>query len=152
MDDAEVNRYSARLKELNVKVNKSCPSISFTSLPDAFFPCPSIKKLFRESWVKDVDVPHLVDTQRTTDAIMCRKLLMSCCQANSGNLKISVKDPTSPILALYRGFSKFMLEDLALHPTCQSISQSKRRKLSFTVAFEMIKVRIRPLHGWSLFY
>ena len=140
VDDAEVNRYSDRLKDLNAEVNASCPSISFTSLPDAFFPDASIKKLFEREWVKNVEVPNMIGTKQTTDADLCRKLLMSCCQADSENLKLSVKDPNSPILPLYRGFSRFMLEDLACHPLCADMSQSKRRKLSSTVAFEMIKV------------
>ena len=141
VDDGEVTRYNGRLKELNEKINASCPSISFTSLPDAFFPSPAIKDLFRKEWVEKVDVPNLIGTKQTTEADLCRKLLMSCCQADSENLKLSVKDPESPILPLYRGFSRFMLEDLACHPLCASMSQSKRRKLSSTVAFEMIKVR-----------
>ena len=140
VDDAEVNRYNGRLKELNVKVNASCPSISFTSLQDAFFPDPAIKDLFQEEWVEKVDVPNLIGTKQRTEADLCRKLLMSCCQADSENLKLSVKDPESTILPLYRGFSRFMLEDLARHPLCASMSQSKRRKLSSRVTFEMIKV------------
>lgn len=135
-----MNRYNGRLKELNTRVNASCPSISFTSLPDAFFPSPAIKDIFREEWVEKVDVPNMIGTQQTKEADLCRKLLMSCCQADSENLKLSIKDPESPILPLYRGFSRFMLEDLASHPLCASMSQSKRRKLSSTVAFEMIKV------------
>lgn len=83
---------------------------------------------------------HQLQTQLSPEAELSRRMLMLGFQGNEGELRerINSKDPA--ILSLYRGFSKFMLEDLELNPYTTDLSRSQRRKLSSKVAFEMILV------------
>lgn len=105
-----------------------------------FFANKELEALFKNNWAEDVDVPHYVETRRTARAELCRQLLMALCQADRDVLRSLIKESDGSSLALYRGFSRFMLEDLALHPSCVRSSQSQRKKLATKVAFEMIMV------------
>ena len=53
------------------------------------------------------------------------------------------RDPA--LLALYRGFSKFMLEDLATNQYARHLSRSQLRKKASEVAKEMMQVCPLPL-------
>ncbi|KAK4150285.1 Pyoverdine/dityrosine biosynthesis protein-domain-containing protein [Chaetomidium leptoderma] len=79
-------------------------------------------------------VPTLV----TEEAGLCRRILMAGCQPRRTEARALIESGDDAVLALYRGFSRFMLEDLELHPFTQTMSRSKRKKLSCEVAFEMI--------------
>lgn len=125
---------------MNDAIDPTGTAIEFRSLTDIFFGSQPLTSLFDPSWINITDVPSLVDTQTTTLASICRALMMRTCEANSANLRAKISGQDASTLALYRGFSRFMLEDLALHRSCQNLSQSQRKKLSARVAFEMIKV------------
>lgn len=93
--------------------------------------------------VRQLDIPaieHHVETQITKDAELCRRILMAGCQSQRSALRDRIVGEDPAILALYRGFSRFMLEDLERHPFTQGMSRSKQKKLSAKVAFEMIMV------------
>jgi pyoverdine/dityrosine biosynthesis protein Dit1 len=65
---------------------------------------------------------------------------MATCQTNPDVLRNLIKSEDSSSLALYRGFSRFMLEDFQFHPDCIGRSVSQRKKLPTKVAAEMITV------------
>ena len=91
------------------------------------------------------ELHHFITTRMTKEAETCRKILTMGFQLDSSKLRaiIDTKDPT--ILALYRGFSRFMLEDLATNKYTSHMSRSQLRKTSSKVAFEMIQVLVLSL-------
>lgn len=91
--------------------------------------------------VSKLDIPgidHFLNTKATNEAELSRQVLMSGCQSEKANLRRRIDSQEPSILALYRGFSRFMLEDLDLHPYTKPMSRSQRKKLAVKVSFEMI--------------
>ncbi|EEP80070.1 predicted protein [Uncinocarpus reesii 1704] len=84
------------------------------------------------------NLEHHIATELKNDAETCRRILMAGCEPSQTGLRARIESQESSILALYRGFSRFMLEDLDLHPLTQSLSRSQRKKLATKVSFEMI--------------
>lgn len=117
-------------------------AVGFLSLSDFFFSNADIAGLFSPDFVSHVDLPHCLETSLAKEAELCRKLLMLSCEINSEVLRAKIKGQDPSSLALYRGFSRFLLDDLALHPNTQGLTKSQRKKLSAVVAFEMIKVNL----------
>lgn len=74
----------------------------------------------------------------TEEAEICRQILMAGCQPSRKALRAQIQSQDTSILSLYRGFSRFMLEDLDLHPLTKPLSRSQRKKLATNVSFEMI--------------
>lgn len=112
-------------------------SLDFQSLPDIF---SSELNKFQNSYVEGMVLEHHLDTEIDPDAEMCRKIMIASCHTDDSILRglIDKQDPIK--LALYRGFRKFMEEDLAMDPKVMSLSRSAKKKLCGKVAFEMIKV------------
>ena len=142
--------YGEKLKEMErraVKGSEDRSSIEFLSLWDLFFANPEVARLFPQDWVEKVEIPHILPTRRTEEAELSRKLLMGTCHIDPSVLRNLIKGQDESILALYRGFSRFMLEDLAVHPACIRKSVSQRKKLATKVAAEMIEVSRHGLFG-----
>ncbi|KAI1384202.1 Pyoverdine/dityrosine biosynthesis protein-domain-containing protein [Hypoxylon trugodes] len=143
VDDQDVDSYGQKLIEMNNNIGKQrgkADRVGFKSLMD-LFEIARYKRQSKLAQIAKLDIPeieHNVETQVTMEAEFCRRLLMAGCQSQRSSLRarINLQDPA--ILALYRGFSRFMLEDLELHPFTQAMSRSKQKKLSSKVAFEMI--------------
>lgn len=89
--------------------------------------------------LSEISVPHHVETEIDQESEICRKLLTASCDTDCGQLKNDIDTPNHPRLALYRGFARFMEEDLATHPTILQSSKKKHKKIVSKVAFEMIK-------------
>ena len=73
--------------------------------------------------VSDFGLPgidHFLNTNVANEAELSRQVLMSGCQSDKANLRRRIDSQEQSILALYRGFSRFMLEDLDLHPHTKS--------------------------------
>lgn len=138
VDDDVVDTYGAQLRDMYESITED-DCIKFNSLPELF---TSKLQAFDDSYVKDVVLPHYLDTKLDEKSEACRKVLMSGCSTDPSILRslIDASDPAK--LALYRGFAKFMFEDLAVHPVIQANSRKFCKKLSAKVAFEMIKVSI----------
>lgn len=85
-------------------------------------------------------ISHHMDTKIDPMAERCRQILMAGFQADSDALRTRISAGEPAIVALYRGFSKFMLEDLNNNQYTAHMSRSQRRKLATKVAFEMIEV------------
>ncbi|KAK6205098.1 putative spore wall maturation protein [Scheffersomyces amazonensis] len=138
VDDLMVNKYTIALKELYAKVSKELnfDCIKFSSLPDIF----SLRTSeFNEDIVADVELEHHLGTCIDKESETCRKILVTACDTDDGQLKKDINTPEHSRLYLFRGFSKFMTEDLELHPKVAKMSRKKFKKLVAKVAFEMIK-------------
>lgn len=137
VDDFAVNSYNEELKKLYNRINKSGKCcIKFCSLLDIFqlknFPIdPEI--------LSDIDVTHHLGTRLDEESENCRKLMIHSCDSDQGSLKEDISKPDHPRLFLFRGFSKFMEEDLADHPKLLTLSKKKTKKAVAQIAFEMIK-------------
>ncbi|OHE97799.1 pyoverdine/dityrosine biosynthesis protein [Colletotrichum orchidophilum] len=149
VDDEDVDIYGEQLKEMNRAIGVSRGStdrIGFKSLVDLF----ELKESKSQGQHKhnklsslstDLGIPgieHHVKTEVTMEAELCRRILMAGCQPQESAVRAKIKSQNPAILALYRGFSRFMLEDLELHPFTLGMTRSQRKKLSPKVAFEMI--------------
>ncbi|KYK57098.1 Pyoverdine biosynthesis [Drechmeria coniospora] len=142
VDDAVVDGYGAQLIAMNEDIASSrggVDRIGFKSLVDIFAPDRCV--LDRRDCMLDriPCIQHDIQTKQTTEAETCRRILRLGFQLHDSALRESIDNQDKGILALYRGFSKFMLEDLELNPYTNGLSQSKRRKLAAKVAFEMIQ-------------
>ncbi|CAK9437264.1 uncharacterized protein LODBEIA_P16420 [Lodderomyces beijingensis] len=135
VDDSVVNEYSAALKKLYRSICDDDDCIRFRSLPEIF----KLTRSFNCSMVDHVELGHYLDTEIDPESEICRKILMNSCDTDNGKLYMEVHTPGHPRLSLFRGFSKFMVEDLQFHPTVRNISRKKLKKIASQVAFEMIK-------------
>ncbi|KAK1599728.1 pyoverdine/dityrosine biosynthesis protein [Colletotrichum navitas] len=144
VDDADVDAYGEQLKEMNRAIGISrgnTDRVGFRSLVD-LFELDRAKSQYKLSAIQtQLNIPnieHHVETRLTVEAELCRQILMAGCQPQESAVRAKIKSQDAAILALYRGFSRFMLEDLELHPHTQQMTRSQRKKLSTKVAFEMI--------------
>jgi pyoverdine/dityrosine biosynthesis protein Dit1 len=85
-------------------------------------------------------VTHPINTKTNADAELCRQILLKGFRPDSTILRSRISANEPAVLALYRGFSKFMLEDLDNNPYTAKMSRTQRRKLSSKIALEMIEV------------
>jgi len=139
--DNVVDNYTADLK-LMINTIFDPGQIELLSLPQIFslnndkFPLQSVCQH---------KIPHYIPTMIEEDAELCRKILMASCHTGDEELRklIDQKDPAK--LKLYRGFIKFMEEDLCNHSFIKPFSKSARKKICGKIAFEMIKVSIMIL-------
>ncbi|KAK3296576.1 Pyoverdine/dityrosine biosynthesis protein-domain-containing protein [Chaetomium fimeti] len=144
VNDADVDAYGEKLKEMNHAVGArrgNTDRVGFKSLVDLFRLATVASDEGLSNLTRRLNIPtidHHVNTEVTEEAELCRRILMAGCgpRKSAVRAKIDSKDPA--ITALYRGFSRFMLEDLEYHPDTQNKSKSQQKKLSSKVAFEMI--------------
>jgi pyoverdine/dityrosine biosynthesis protein Dit1 len=144
VDDKTVDTYGTRLKELNQAIESSVGGqqkrVQFQSLVD-LFNLMSYADSSLPSGVKAFKIPALHhDLATTLDDVAetCRRILVAGCQPSRELLRAQINSGDNSTLALYRGFSRFMLEDLDRHPLTDSLSRSRRKKLAAKVSFEMI--------------
>lgn len=148
VDDEDVDVYGEQLKDMNRAVGVSrgnTDRIGFKSLVDLFELNESKSQHKLSSLSKDLNIPsieHHLETKLTLEAELCRRILMAGCQPQESAVRAKIKSQNPAILALYRGFSRFMLEDLELHPFTLGMTRTQRKKLSPKVAFEMIMVSL----------
>ncbi|KAF7596209.1 hypothetical protein BBP40_002741 [Aspergillus hancockii] len=144
VDDRTVDQYGARLKELNQAIESSVGGhqerVQFQSLVDLFnltsyAASPSTSRI---ELTKIPELHHDLATTLNDVAETCRRILVTGCQPSGESLRAQIESGDSSTLALYRGFSRFMLEDLDRHPLTDSLSRSRRKKLAARVSFEMI--------------
>ncbi|PYH83391.1 hypothetical protein BO82DRAFT_373412 [Aspergillus uvarum CBS 121591] len=133
VDDTQVDQYGAQLHNLNRAIGDSdSQRISFLSLPDLL-----------EGGQTGHDLPllalqHHIPTDLTGESELCRQMLLHMCGSNPNSLRNHILTQDASVLALYRGFARFMLEDLEEHAAARGLSRSQRKKLAEKLAFEMI--------------
>ncbi|KAH3679600.1 hypothetical protein WICMUC_000832 [Wickerhamomyces mucosus] len=141
VDDDIVDSYTANLKQLYQNIiaensyhNKEC--IGFISLKDILYvhndPLPI-------EHVKDFPMEHSTGTKIDEASEISRQMLMAGCDTDCGGLRKDINTDNHPRLYLYRGFSRFMSEDLALNSYFDKMSNKKFKKIVSKVSFEMIK-------------
>jgi pyoverdine/dityrosine biosynthesis protein Dit1 len=147
VDDSDVDEYGEKLRDMNTGVGTRdgghADRICFRSLTNLLY-------------VSDKDTDHQLLAARFTlqpirhhinvrthdSAELCRRILKTGFLPDNDDLRsrIDAQDPST--LALYRGFSRFMFEDLKQSRHMTDLSKSQRRTLSTRIAFEMIQVSI----------
>ncbi|KAI1103658.1 Pyoverdine/dityrosine biosynthesis protein-domain-containing protein [Jackrogersella minutella] len=141
VDDQDVDLYGQKLISMNNAISflrGNADRVGFKSLVDLFELEKGGSKISRIAELNIPGINHHVETRVTVEAELCRRILMAGCQSQRSALRARVDSQDAAILALYRGFSRFMLEDLELHPFTRAMTRSKQKKLSAKVAFEMI--------------
>lgn len=83
-------------------------------------------------------MPHPVKTKMTGEAELCRKLMLGIGGADRGFIRSLIEQQEPETLGLYRGQTRFMLEDLADVPSVKSLSGKQKKKIAALVAEEMI--------------
>ncbi|KAJ5280942.1 pyoverdine/dityrosine biosynthesis family protein [Penicillium angulare] len=142
VDDDQVDEYGDKLLELNQMIGAQMGQtgqIIFKSLKDILNPSP--KEILGESKARQITFPalnHYLDTTISPETEFCRQAMTLGCQPNREFLRSQIQSQDQAILSLYRGFSRFMLEDLAQHPRSQTMSKSQRKKTAEKSSFEMI--------------
>lgn len=89
--------------------------------------------------LQNVTVDHYLETKLDKETEINRKILMLGCDDSAELIREQIKTPGHPRLALYRGFNKFMKEDLSNCPSVKGMSMKKFKKMVSGVAFEMIR-------------
>lgn len=79
--------------------------------------------------VENVELGHYLGTEIDPQSEICRKILVTSCDTDCGKLRQDITTKGHPRLALFRGFSKFMTEDLALHPNVAGMARKSLRRL-----------------------
>ncbi|KAF2008483.1 hypothetical protein BU24DRAFT_497934 [Aaosphaeria arxii CBS 175.79] len=142
VDDGKVDTYDAQLIEVYKKKfpveEGPVPAIQFKGLKDIFMSNPDSFASFSESMVAEVNVPHPVKTELTAPSELCRKLLLSVSEADRGFIRQCIEEQEPHALQLYRGQTRFMLEDLAMVPSVINLSNKQKKKTAALVAQEMI--------------
>lgn len=145
VDDDVVDEYGKRLRKTAASVRKLLGRddledvVTFNSLHDILAPLPWIQPFFQASFARLAATKHPVTTARCEQDDINRGILLHSCSADHAQLQHTIRsDPSNSMTMLYRGFSRFMLDDLASHPDCKDKSKSQRKKLSEKVALEMM--------------
>ncbi|KAG6324995.1 hypothetical protein E4U44_007984 [Claviceps purpurea] len=157
VDDDVVDWYGARLQAMNQQITTlqgGKDRIGFRSLPELFAShcdsrgdssSSSSSSIGDElSSAREIEsmlpeLVHHIATKMTHEAEMCRKILVMGFQLDDEELRTMLSSQEASMIALYRGFSKFMLEDLATNKYTSHLSRTQLRKKSAKVAFEMIQ-------------
>lgn len=141
VDDDVVDNYTIQLRDLYEKVASKLgvldeDLIGFVSLKDIFFHkgLPLTPVL-----VEEVELCHYTGSKICEQSELSRKILMASCDTDAGKLRRDVEQEDHPRLHLYRGFTRFMCEDLQFNPVCSALSKRGFKKTVSRVAFEMIK-------------
>ncbi|KAF5210614.1 dityrosine synthesis enzyme [Clavispora lusitaniae] len=136
VDDKVVDSYTEQLKKLYHRVKpEGFDGIHFRGLNDCF---KSSTKNEIAPLLNTITVDHYLDTQLDYATEINRKIMMLGCDDNAETLREEIKTPSHPRLYLYRGFNKFMYEDLVNTPKAQAMSRKKFKKMVSSIAFEMI--------------
>ncbi|KAF2493421.1 hypothetical protein BU16DRAFT_528727 [Lophium mytilinum] len=137
VDDEVVDTYSSQLIEMkDAMLGPESNRIGFFGLP-ALFALGELNA--PTSAVAKLDLPNYVNTKHTEDANLCRKLMVHAFGIDGSALRNKIESGDKAALALYRGFTRFMLEDLSHNGFMMSKSKSQQKKLAAKIAFEMLK-------------
>lgn len=136
VDDDVVDSYTEKLKKLYQDLKpEGFDGIHFRGLNDCF---ASPIKTKITSYLADITIDHYLDTKLDEGTEINRKIMMLGCDDNAETLRDEIKTPLHPRLFLYRGFNKFMYEDLGNTPMAKAMSRKKFKKMVSSVAYEMI--------------
>lgn len=116
----------------------SVPSIKFKGLKNIFAADSEgfrgLEKLLKDSH----KMPHPVKTKLTGEAELCRKLMLGIGGPDRNYIRQLITEQEPDALGLYRGQTRFMLEDLADVPSVKTLSGKQKKKTAALVAEEMM--------------
>lgn len=139
VDDDVVDSYTTNLHALYSGMKEpGLDAIGFVGLKDLFFE-GGTAEFFNPNWVTDTELPHYTGTKICPKSELSRQILMRGCDTENGRLRKQLAIPGHPRLHLFRGFSKFMTEDLSLLEFFDDYSRKGFKKVVAKVSFEMIK-------------
>ncbi|KAJ9667592.1 dityrosine synthesis enzyme [Coniosporium apollinis] len=137
VDDEVVDTYSAQLIEMkDIIFGAEAHKIQFFGLPQLMALKSSEPPL---TYVSRIELPNYVETSHTGDGSLCRKLMTTGFGIDGSALRHKIDSGDRAALALYRGFSRFMLEDLSHNGFMLKQSKSKQKRIAPKIAFEMLK-------------
>lgn len=145
-DDDLVDFYNHKLKAMAACFRAEQPEkikggIEFYGLAELLFPgLDNTSQLLFRNIPTLSSVVHPVTTKINIENDIHRQLMLDIWSPVEGFLRDLIKEiPDHALTALYRGFSRFMFEDLAHHPDFKGASVSQRKKAAEKVAFVMIQ-------------
>jgi pyoverdine/dityrosine biosynthesis protein Dit1 len=142
VDDEMIDTYDACMaaiyRERFPANNGPVPTIKFKGLKNIFAADTDgflgLQKLLRDSH----KMPHPVKTKLTGEAELCRKLMLGIGGPDRNYIRQLITEQEPDALGLYRGQTRFMLEDLADIPAVKSMSGKQKKKTAALVAEEMM--------------
>lgn len=140
VDDDTVDLYSSELISMNAAASKrsgGADRIGFKSLVDIFNLANSTAKMQHALRLPALEA-H-IPTRRTPAAELSRQILLQACRSEDSLLRARIASGEHSGLKLYRGFSRFMTEDLRLNRHTKHLSRCKLKKLAARVSFEMLQ-------------
>lgn len=102
-----------------------------------FFSNSDVRATFDDKWDQDFDIEHPVDSVRSPDAELARRIMMAGFQSSQTHFRKLITEQHPQTLSLYRGQARFMQDDLS-DAVFAGMSNKQKKKLSFAVAGEMI--------------
>ena len=145
-DDAVVTKYSHALSQIVTRKVKKVTTtttlvggVQFYSLNKLLFPDAEANLLYQRMPSLE-PIRHPVDTKVEEHDDLCRRILVRAWGPPEEYYRDLIKTiPDHAITALYRGFSRFMFEDLAYFEEFRDSTISQRKKVAESVAFVMIQ-------------
>lgn len=114
------------------------PSIKFKGLKNIFSADSEGFQGLQKLLLNSHQMPHPVKTKLTGDAELCRKLMLGIGGPDRAYIRQLIEKQEPDALGLYRGQTRFMLEDLADIPSVKSLSGKQKKKTAALVAEEMM--------------
>jgi len=141
-DDNIIDEYGKQLRELYESIKEENQDeedyIGFFGLKEVFY-SENSGEIFDIKWLQGMKLPHYTNSQIDLFSETCRKIMMAACDSDNGRLRQQVNIPDHPRLLLYRGFTRFMEEDICRLEVIKELSRKQQKKVAAKIAFEMIK-------------
>lgn len=128
----------AIFKERYPENSAPAPTIKFKGLKNIFAADSDGFQDLQKILLNSHKMPHPVKTKLTGDAELCRKLMLGIGGPDRAYIRQLINEAEPDCLGLYRGQTRFMLEDLADVPSVKSLSGKQKKKTAALVAEEMI--------------
>ncbi|KAL8408524.1 hypothetical protein RB594_007092 [Gaeumannomyces avenae] len=142
VDDEVVDRYNAEIIRLNTEIGRrrrGADRVGFMSLVDIFDLGHSTPEVTLALSLRLPILETQIATKRTSPAELSRRMLLEAGRSNDSLLRARIESGEHSALKLYRGFSRFMAEDLCHNRYTSHLSRSKLKKLATRVSFEMLQ-------------
>lgn len=129
---------AAIYKERYPEESGSVPTIRFKGLKNIFAADSDGFQGLQKLLLNSHKMPHPVKTKLTGEAELCRKLMLGIGGPDRAYIRSLIEQQEPDALGLYRGQTRFMLEDLADIPSVKSLSGKQKKKTAALVAEEMM--------------
>jgi pyoverdine/dityrosine biosynthesis protein Dit1 len=142
VDDEMIDTYDACMAEIYKErfsgQTAPVPTMDFKGLKNIFNSDSEGFQTLKRVVGNAHKMPHPVKTKMTGEAELCRRLMLGIGGADRAYIRSLIEQQEPETLGLYRGQTRFMLEDLADVPSVKSLSGKQKKKTAALVAEEMI--------------